>query len=190
MLCKAVLLSSGGLLIWTAFLLVDNMTGSQSARRRHALVMQKKLHVTGDASMTMELEDSTGDADILADNTMEGLEAPPELPLETALAQATAPAAAVAATPQQPVTMPAVTPCSQPHSVFPGEALLLVLQLHILLSRGHEMLVQLESKQESLLLFCRLDFCSCKQYVTEQHCREQLNWAALIRQACLVKGQN
>ena len=94
------------------------------------------LHTAGDASVTMDLEDSTCDADILADNTMEGLEDPPELPLEAALAHAAAPAAAIAATPQQPIAMPAVAPYSQPRSVFPGGLLLLVLCLYIMIPRG------------------------------------------------------
>ena len=65
----------------------------------------------------MELEESGDGNDLLADNTMDGLEAPPELPAETvpaALPQ-------VANTPQQLIAPPAVTPYSQPHSVFPGE---------------------------------------------------------------------
>lgn len=65
----------------------------------------------------MELEESGDGNDLLADNTMDGLEAPPELPAETvpaALPQ-------VANTPQQLIALPAVTPYSQPHSVFPGE---------------------------------------------------------------------
>ena len=66
----------------------------------------------------MELEDSTGSGAMLADNTMEGLEAPPELPLEPAGLQRTA--LAVAATPQQPVAFSVAAPYSQPHSVFPG----------------------------------------------------------------------
>ena len=68
--------------------------------------------------MTMDLEDSTSSGAMLADNTMEGLEAPPELPLEPAGLQGTA--LAVAATPQQPVAFSAAAPYSQPHSVFPG----------------------------------------------------------------------
>lgn len=65
----------------------------------------------------MDLEESGDDNDLLADNTMDGLEAPPELPAgagPAALPQ-------VAATPQQAIAPPAVTPYSQPRSVFPGE---------------------------------------------------------------------
>lgn len=65
----------------------------------------------------MDLEESGDDNDLLADNTMDGLEAPPELPAgagPTALPQ-------VADTPQQAIAPPAVTPYSQPRSVFPGE---------------------------------------------------------------------
>lgn len=64
----------------------------------------------------MDLQDSGDGDDLLADNTMDGLEAPPELPggaVPTALPQ-------VAETPQQAIPPPAVTPYSQPHSVFPG----------------------------------------------------------------------
>ncbi len=72
--------------------------------------------------MSMELEESGDGTDMLADNTMDGLEAPPELPLTAAQTEA-APSALpqVAETPRQAVTQPAVTPYSQPHSVFPGE---------------------------------------------------------------------
>ena len=67
--------------------------------------------------MTVELDESGDGDDLLADNTMDGLEAPPELPagsLPAALPQ-------VAATPQQTIAPPAVTSYSQPRSVFPGE---------------------------------------------------------------------
>ena len=70
----------------------------------------------------MELGDGGGGGnDLLADNTMDGLDAPPELPL-TAAEGGPAPAALpqVAETPRQAVTQPAVTPYSQPRSVFPG----------------------------------------------------------------------
>lgn len=72
---------------------------------------------TGDQSMTMDLEESGDADDLLADNTMDGLEAPPELPVGAvpdALPQ-------VADTPQA-MAPPAVTPYSQPRSVFPGES--------------------------------------------------------------------
>ena len=68
----------------------------------------------------MELEDSADGSDMLADNTMEGLDAPPELPLEPAGLQEAAPQGPVAATPQQPVAAAAAAPYSQPHSVFQG----------------------------------------------------------------------
>lgn len=64
----------------------------------------------------MDLEESGDGDDLLADNTMDGLDAPPELPagaVPTALPQ-------VAETPQQAIP-PALTPYSQPRSVFPGE---------------------------------------------------------------------
>ena len=71
----------------------------------------------GDQSVTMDLEESGDGDDLLADNTMDGLEAPPELPagaVPAALPQ-------VAETPQQTIAAPALTPYSQPRSVFPGE---------------------------------------------------------------------
>ena len=75
-----------------------------------------KLEDAGEQNVTMDLED-TG-TDMLVDNTMDGLEAPPELPstgpVFTALPQ-------VAETPAQAVYQPAVTPYSQPRSVFPGQ---------------------------------------------------------------------
>ena len=79
----------------------------------------------------MDLADSGSGNDMLADNTMDGLDAPPELPL-TAAETGPAPAALpqVAETPRQAVTQPAVTPYSQPHSVFPGDN-----NYHICLSR-------------------------------------------------------
>lgn len=64
----------------------------------------------------MDLEESGDGDDLLADNTMDGLEAPPELP---AGAVPTAPPQ-LAETPQQAIP-PALTPYSQPRSVFPGE---------------------------------------------------------------------
>ena len=70
----------------------------------------------------MELEESGDGSDMmLADNTMDGLQAPPELPF-TMTGTGAAPNALpqVAETPQQAVTQAAVTPYSQPHSVFPG----------------------------------------------------------------------
>lgn len=55
--------------------------------------------------------------DLLADNTMEGLEAPPELPEDPPNAEDQAP---VAATPQLPVQPSTAMLYSQPRSVFPG----------------------------------------------------------------------
>lgn len=75
------------------------------------------LHCAGDHSVTMDLEDSGDGNDLLADNTMDGLDCPPELP-QTGQAPAALPQ--VAETPRQAVIQPAVTPYSQPRSVFPG----------------------------------------------------------------------
>ncbi|DBB09035.1 TPA: hypothetical protein ACH3X3_007660 [Trebouxia sp. C0006] len=81
----------------------------------------RRAIAAGDQSMTMDLEDSGDGNDLLADNTMDGLDCPPELP-QTGPAPAALPQ--VAETPRQAVIQPAVTPYSQPHSVFPGGALL------------------------------------------------------------------
>ena len=67
----------------------------------------------------MDLEESGDGNDLLADNTMDGLEAPPELPAGAGAVPAALPQ--VADTPQQAIAPPAITPYSQPHSVFPGE---------------------------------------------------------------------
>ncbi len=75
------------------------------------------IHRAGDHSVTMDLEDSGDGDDLLADNTMDGLDCPPELP-QTGPSPAALPQ--VAETPRQAVIQPAVTPYSQPHSVFPG----------------------------------------------------------------------
>lgn len=56
--------------------------------------------------------------DLLADNTMEGLEAPPELPGGPSNAGGQP---QVAATPQLPVQPSTATLYSQPRSVFPGK---------------------------------------------------------------------
>ncbi|DBA97231.1 TPA: hypothetical protein ACH3X1_014979 [Trebouxia sp. C0004] len=81
----------------------------------------RRAIAAGDQSVTMDLEDSGDGNDLLADNTMDDLDCPPELP-QTGPAPAALPQ--VAETPRQAVIQPAVTPYSQPHSVFPGGALL------------------------------------------------------------------
>ncbi len=75
------------------------------------------IHRAGDHNVTVDLEDSGDGNDLLADNTMSGLDCPPELP-QTGPAPAALPQ--VAETPRQAVIQPAATPYSQPHSVFPG----------------------------------------------------------------------
>lgn len=65
----------------------------------------------------MDLEESSDGNDLLADNTLDGLDAPPELPQGPGAVPSALPP--VIGTPLH--TVPAVTPYSQPRSVFPGE---------------------------------------------------------------------
>ena len=77
---------------------------------------------------TLGLDDSNEGLDLLADNTMEGLEAPPELPQGPE-----GPSAAPGVTPHQPTAAPiAAVLYSQPRSVFPGR------NSHDLLERIHQ----------------------------------------------------
>ena len=69
--------------------------------------------------MTVDLEESSAGDDLLADNTMDGLDAPPELPQGQEAAPGALPQ--VAQTPQHNMPQPAVMPYSQPRSVFPGD---------------------------------------------------------------------
>lgn len=67
---------------------------------------------------TLGLDDSKEGLDLLSDNTMDGLDVPPELPGEAAL---DAPLPPEAATPQLAMQPSAAMLYSQPRSVFPGE---------------------------------------------------------------------
>ena len=67
---------------------------------------------------TLGLDDSKEGVDLLSDNTMDGLDVPPELPGEASLDPPQPPDAA---TPQLAMQPSAAMLYSQPRSVFPGE---------------------------------------------------------------------